>query len=420
MDFPPHMFSESPKKGNIDYVLLVTVFALIVFSIVMITSIGVPKSISLSKPSDILFPACGESGVDCYLLFKRHVVRIGIALIAFLAALKIPYKFWRKTAIPMFLAVFALLIGVLIFGSANNTYAKSWINLYNSSIQPTEIAKLAIIFYLAAWMERKGREIQDFRNGFVSFVIVSFLIILPVLLQPDFGATLVFATIAASLYFVAGARWRHIVLGLLSVVLLMMIVIPFTPHLKYRFIAFLNPAVETCQPAVKEGEIRRNYCWQTEQANIAVGSGGVFGKGLTRGIQKSYWLPQATDDFIFAASAEELGFLRILFIVVAYLIIAYRGFLISYHAPDAFSMLVSAGITAWIAFQAFINISVNIGLLPVTGITLPFVSYGGTSMVMTLAATGVLLQISRYITPYASRFHRRRDSRPHSPKYRSY
>ena len=162
-------------------------------------------------------------------------------------------------------------------------------------------------------------------------------------------------------------------------------------------------------------------CWQTEQANIAVGSGGLFGKGLTQGIQKSYWLPQTTDDFIFAASAEELGFLRIVLIVFAYIVIAYRGFIIATRAPDYFSQLLATGITSWIIFQAFINISVNIGLFPVTGITLPFISYGGSSMVTTLLAVGVLLNISRHTTPhYENRLFRRRDRGTHSAQSRGY
>lgn len=414
------MIASQTKPGHIDYVLFLTIFALLVFGLIMITSIGVPKSIQLTKPDGVIFPSCGVDGVDCYFLLKRHVVRLGIGLLAFFIAIKIPHRFWRKVAMPLFFAVFALLISVFIIGSTNNTFAKSWINIYNSSIQPAEIAKLAFIFYLAKWMERKGREIQDFRNGFLSFALVALIVILPILLQPDLGSTVVFAFIAATLYFVAGARYRHIFLGLLVVLFFTLIVVPLTPHLRYRFVAFMHPTIETCQPEVKEGDIRRNYCWQTEQANIAVGSGGVFGKGLTQGIQKSYWLPQATDDFIFAASAEELGFLRIFLVVLAYAIIAYRGFTIAHHAPDTFSMLAAAGITAWITFQAFMNISVNIGLFPVTGVTLPFISYGGTSLVTSLAAMGVLLNISRYTPTYAYSLRRRRDRGPYLSGHRRY
>lgn len=402
-------------------VLLLTVFVLLVFSIIMITSIGVPKSISLTRPDGILFPSCGEEGVDCFFLLRRHVIRIGLALIMFFFFYKVPVRFWRKVAVPLFMLIILALFAVLIVGSTSNTTARAWLIFASTSFQPAEAAKLILIFYLATWMEKKGRDITDFRNGFLSFCAVTGMIVFPVLLQPDFGSTLVFASIATSIYFIAGARTRHIALGLLVVFLLGLLVVPNVKYLKHRFSAFLNSSIENCQPEVNEGELRRNYCWQTEQAKIAVGSGGVFGKGLTQGIQKSYWLPQATDDFIFAASAEELGFLRIVFIVLAYGLIAYRGLLIANYAPDRFTMLVATGITMWITVQAFVNLAVNIGLFPVTGITLPFISYGGTSMLATLGGIGVLLQISKTTTPYyANTVHRRRDGGPRAPKYRSY
>lgn len=398
------------RRGRVDMVLLLTVFVLLVFGIIMITSIGVPKSINLTKPADVLFPACGENGVDCFFLLKRHVFRVGIGLLTLFAFFKIPVSFWKKIAIGLFIAVFITLILVLIVGSSVNTTARAWFIFYSTSFQPVEFAKLAFIFYLATWMERKGRDITDFKNGFLSFCAVTAIIIFPLLLQPDFGSTLVFTAIATTVYFAAGARIRHIVFGLLVVFLFTLLVIPNVRYLKYRFIAFSNPSIENCQPEARPGETKRNYCWQTEQAKIAVGSGGAFGKGLTQGIQKSYWLPQATDDFIFAASSEELGFFRIIFIVLAYVIIAYRGFMIANYAPDRFSSLITAGITMWLAGQAFVNIGVNIGMLPVTGITLPFISYGGTSMLATLAGVGVLLQISQTTThSYANSFHRRRD-----------
>lgn len=402
-------------------VLMLTVFVLLVFSVVMITSIGVPKSISLTKPRDVLFPSCGENGVDCFFLLRRHAIRILVGFVALFAGLKIPLRFWRRVAIPLFIILFGIMVMVLIVGSTANTTARAWLIFANTSIQPVEFAKIALIFYLATWMERKGKEISDFKNGFLSFCAVTGLIILPVLLQPDFGSTLVFAFIATAMYFAAGARIKHIALGLLVVFLFIIIVVPNVGYLKHRFISFLNPTIENCQPEPKAGEARRNYCWQTEQAQIAVGSGGFFGKGLTQGIQKSYWLPQATDDFIFAASAEELGFIRIILIVVAYVVIAYRGFMIANFAPDRFSQLVALGLTSWLTIQAFVNISVNIGLMPVTGITLPFVSYGGTSMISTLAAVGILLQISKETTPYyGDGFHRRRDRGAYTAQSRYY
>jgi cell division protein FtsW len=158
-------------------------------------------------------------------------------------------------------------------------------------------------------------------------------------------------------------------------------------------------------------ECLEDYCWQSQQANIAVGSGGFFGKGLTQGVQKSYWLPQASDDFIFAASAEELGFIRIIFVIIAYFVIALRGFQIASRAETNFETSLAVGITTWITVQAFINMAVNTAIAPVTGITLPFISYGGSSLVASLIGIAILLNISQRTTHYAHSPNRGRNRR---------
>lgn len=394
-------------KANSDHILALAVFVLLVFGLVMITSIGVPKSIQLSAP-DILYPNCSDDNVDCYLLFKNHLVRLGIGVLVLLLCSKIPYTWWRKFSMVFFGFAFLSLIAVLLLGTSHGTIAKSWISFFSASFQPAEFAKLALILYLAHFFERKSDEVATFEYGFIPFTIISSIIILPVLLQPDFGSAIVMMMICVAVYFVAGASKRHIALGSLIALLLGTIVIYNVPHVQKRFTAFLNPTIECAE----------DYCWQSEQAKIAVGTGGVWGRGLAQGIQKSYWLPQATDDFIFAASAEELGFLRTTLVVLAFLVIGYRGFQISNHSPNRFALLAATGITAWILVQAFMNIAINVGLFPVTGITLPFVSYGGSSLVATLAGVGILLNISKHQTANAYRFDRRRDRRARHPKRR--
>jgi cell division protein FtsW len=398
------------QKTKSDKVLMIVTFALLLFGVVMITSIGVPKSIQLSAP-DILYPNCEQAGVDCYLLFKNHIIRIIIGVVALLICAKIPYKFWRKIALPAFGAIIFLLLIVLIAGKGFGTIAKSWLVIFNTSFQPAEFAKLALIFYLARWMDEKNKDVESFQYGFIPFCVIAGLILLPVILQPDLGSTLVLTIIAVSIYFVAGARFRHLALGAFAAFLIAIMVIANVSHVRERFVAYVS---------LDKGCVE-DYCWQSEQANIAVGSGGFWGKGLTQGVQKSYWLPQASDDFIFAASAEELGFLRIFLVVIAYSVIAYRGYKIANTAPDRFSMLLATGITTWIVAQAFINIGVNTGLLPVTGITLPLISYGGSSILTTLIGLGILINISKYTTPYDThRFHGRGNSRPYNTQYRSH
>lgn len=396
-----------PHSSRIDHGLLLVTLALVIFGVIMITSIGVPKSIQLSAP-DLAYPDCNNGAVDCYLLIKRHLIRLVIGLVAFLLILKINYQFWKKLALPFFVITFLLLIAVLIIGSDNNTFARSWIQLYDNSIQPSEFAKLALILYFAYWMSVREPDIKSFHNGFVPFVIISGIIVFPVILQPDLGSTIVFAGIALAMYFVAGARIRDIAFGVFSAVLIGIVLVTNVSYLKNRIADFLS----------KEASCQESYCWQSTQAKIAIGSGGLWGKGLTQGIQKSYWLPQASDDFIFAASAEELGFIKIIIIVFLYLYIAYRGYIIALHAPTRFGMLVATGITTWITLQAFINIGVNVSLLPVTGLTLPFVSYGGSSLVASLIGMAILLNISQYSTYHASYTYRRRNRRPYSTHYR--
>ncbi|MBT3865205.1 FtsW/RodA/SpoVE family cell cycle protein, partial [Candidatus Peregrinibacteria bacterium] len=187
-----------------DNVLALVVFLLLVFGLIMITSIGVPKSIQLSAP-DVLYPNCADDGVDCYLLFKNHIIRLGLALIAFFVAFQLPVKFWKRISIIAFFATIVLLVFVLIGGDGYGTIAKSWIVISGIGVQPTEFAKLALILYLAYFFEKKRKSVGDLVDGFIPFVIVAAMILVPVLLQPDLGSTLVIAVIAVSMYFVAGA-----------------------------------------------------------------------------------------------------------------------------------------------------------------------------------------------------------------------
>ncbi len=393
------------RKLHVDKGLLIAVFLLLAIGLVMIASIAVPKSIELSA-GDLLYPNCNEAPVDCYFLFKKHLVRMLLGIVALLVVAKIPYRFWRKTAVFWYVSTLLLLLVVLILGSKNNTFARSWLVLFDTSLQPTEFAKLALIFYLAHFLERKNEDIATFQYGFLPFCIVSGIMLLPILLQPDLGGVLVIGLVAVAMYFIAGAKFRHIALGAVVVVLLGIVVVSNVQHVNERFSGFLN-----------QDDCKEKFCWQSEQAKIAVATGGFWGKGLTQGVQKAYWLPQASDDFIFAASAEELGFLRILFITMLYAFIGYRGFQIAFQSPDRFTMLTATGITSWITIQAFMNISINIGLMPITGITLPFISYGGSSLVSTLMGVGILLHISQYASENAPSLSRRGDRRTYNSKY---
>jgi len=397
------------KAFKFDTTLALAVFFLLIFGLIMITSIGVPKSISLSAPG-IDYPNCSDPNVDCYLLFKKHIFRLFVGGIAFFIAFKLPSRFWKKIAPVLFGAVFILLLSVLIMGQGFGTIATSWLRVFDTSLQPSEFAKLGLIVYLAYWFTKRKAAVQSFHNGFIPFCIISGIIVLPVILQNDYGSTMVIGLISICMYFIAGAKIRHIGLGLFLALLASIVIISSVPHVRERFQGFLRV----------DEECLEDYCWQSQQANIAVGSGGFWGKGLTQGVQKSYWLPQASDDFIFAASSEELGFLRIIFVVLAYFVISWRGYSIANKASNHFEMLLAVGITTWITVQAFINIAVNTALVPVTGITLPFVSYGGSSLLASLIGIAILLNISQNTSYYANRIHRGGYRRARSAKSRRY
>lgn len=407
------MATRRPKKY--DHVLLLSVLAILVIGIVMITSIGVPKSIRISAP-DLAYPDCGDAAVDCYLILKNHVMRVGIGLVAMFIAWKINYRFWKKISPIVFGVGVGLLAFVLFGGNDNNTFATSWINLpgvpFVNSLQPSEIGKFAMIVYLSYLFSEKisQEKLDDWKEGFLKFAMMAGLMIGLVVLQPDFGSALVMVSIAVIIYFLANAPLKHFAVGGMIIAFLTMIALSTQPHARQRVTSFFNPSPECTE----------QDCWQARQASIAIGSGGLWGKGLTQGIQKSYWLPQAADDFVFAASAEELGFLRTASIVFLYFLIAYRGFQIANHAPNKFAMLLAGGISTWISAQAFLNIMVNTALFPITGITLPFMSYGGSSMVTTLLAVGVLLNISQFTQANAYPVNGGRNSRPRrsQPRYR--
>ncbi|MFA4815237.1 MAG: putative peptidoglycan glycosyltransferase FtsW [Candidatus Gracilibacteria bacterium] len=407
------------KRRKYDVVLLIAVLVVVVVGIVMITSVGVPKSIKLSAP-DMKYPDCANDAVDCYLILKNHVVRAGIGLLGMLVAWKLNYRFWKTLAPIVYGLAAVLLVFVLFAGDDNGTFATSWINVgdalpFVDSLQPSEIAKLGLIFYLSYFFAEKlsMEKIQDFKEGFLKFGLITGVMVLLIVLQPDYGSAMVLSAIAVAIYYLAGANWRHMAALIILALMASILIYATVGHINDRVNAILNPD-EACSYE-SGGE---SYCWQTRQANIAIGSGGFWGKGLTQGTQKWSWLPQAVDDFIFAASANELGFLRTAGLVLLYAVIAYRGFQITNHAPNKFSMLLAAGITTWISVQAFVNIMVNTALFPITGITLPFMSYGGSSMVMTLVGVGVLLNISQYTTSYAYTPDRGGNGRSRHPQYR--
>ena len=361
------------QKKQIDTTLLFIVLALVVFGLIMIASAGVAYS-------RIRFG-------DSYFFLKRQIlygVLPGLALL--FITQKINYNFWKKISFPLFISSLILLVLVFVPDMGIRSYGASrWLSLGPFSFQPSEMMKLSIILYLSAWLENREKEIKDFFEGFIPFIaivsVVSFLLIK----QPDMGTLGIIIFISMSVYFISGARINHILLMGAGGFVALFALIKFESYRMNRLLVFLHPELDP-----------RGIGYQINQAMLAIGSGGIFGVGLGHSLQKFNYLPEPVNDSIFAIIGEELGLVGSIFLLSLFVAFAMRGLRIAKNAPDRFSRLIATGITSWIIFQAFINIAAISGLIPLTGIPLPFISYGGTSLVFLMVAVGILLNISKY------------------------
>ncbi|MFA6493366.1 MAG: putative lipid II flippase FtsW [Patescibacteria group bacterium] len=360
------------RASKPDLAIALIVFLLCLFGLVMISSASIVTS--------------QERFGSNYYYVTHQLVSLVIGLICMVAAYFIDYRFWKKISLIMFLATLVLLIGVFMpvigrnFGGAHR-----WIGIGGMIFQPSEIVKLTFIIYLASWLEKKGEKIGNFSAGFVPFAFLMLVLGFLIMSQPDLGTLSVIIGTAVATFFVAGAKGSHLAIGGVSILVLVGILIKIEPYRLQRFLVFLNPSDQTLGAA-----------YHINQALIAVGSGGLWGLGFGQSKQKYLYLPQAYSDSIFAIASEELGFLRVGLVVLAFIFLGMRGYKIARNAPDSFARLLATGITTWIIIQAFINIAAMLSLIPLTGVPLPFISYGGSSLIVTLIAVGILLNISKY------------------------
>lgn len=378
-----------PMFKRADFLLLGIALGLTLFGLAMIASVSVYQSYQLTQR----FVATGilQETSNAFYLW-RSSLHVLVALLGLFLAMITPYHLWQKIARPLFLVTLGLLI-LLFFPGFGNEYgtARSWLNLRLFSIQPSEFLKITLVFYLAVWLQKKETSIATFREGFMPFVLLLCLSTFLVAIQPDLGSFLVFSVVASSMFFVAGGNIAHLFLGACAAALLGLPLILSKDYVRNRFAVFLHVLVDPSDPTCREG-----ICFQIYQALIAIGSGGIFGVGYGKSIQKFGYLPEVQSDTIFAAMAEELGFLRLLIVLGLYAVLVYRGYRVARAAPDRFGLLVATGLTTGIAFQMLLNVAVNLSLFPITGLTLPFISYGGSSLLSTLFAVGVLLNISMH------------------------
>lgn len=370
-----------------DLLLLGLAIGLTLFGLAMIASVSVFESYQLTER--LTERGILEAPSNSYFLWRSFLhILIGFLTMGGIAI--VPYRLWERLASPLFLGTILLLLLVFMPGLGNDYgTAHSWLQIAGFSIQPSEFLKLTMIFYLALWLQKREQLIGTFKEGFLPFATLLVLSTVLVAVQPDLGSFLVLSMIACIMFFIAGGNLFHLLLGGGLAGLFGLPLILSQGYIRDRFSAFLSPD----DPTISE-----TIGFQIKQALIAIGSGGLFGVGYGKSIQKFGYLPEVQADMIFSAMAEELGFFRLLIILAMYSLLIIRGYKIAREAPDRFGFLVATGITTWIAFQTILNMAVNLSLFPLTGLTLPFISSGGSSLLSILMGVGVLLNISMHST----------------------
>ena len=356
------------QSGPLDYPLLLGVVALLLLGLVMVFSAS-----QFAQP--------GDPGY----YFRHQLMWALVGCAALLVTSRVDYHLWRRFALPAMGLALLLLALVLVMG--HTIYgAQRWLSLGFFSFQPSELTKFALVIYIAGWLVRMGDEVRTFRSGLLPFAAITGIILGLVLLQNDMGTSLVIGALALAMFFAAGANLLQLVPTIGLGVLGFWIVAAATPFRRARLEAFLHPLPPGCSYAGS---------YQVCQGLISLGSGGLFGRGLGDSVQKAGYLPNPFTDSIFAITGEELGLLGCTALLALFALLAFRGLRIGRRAPDAYGALLACGITCWLVAQAAINIGSVVDAIPFTGVPLPFVSFGGSSLVMSLAAVGVLLNISR-------------------------
>ena len=350
--------------------------------------VGLGLVMVYSSSSVLAHVRFGDSG----FFLKKQSIRVGIGLVLMLAFARLPLQWWARFSRPIMLVALALLLLVLAWGHGA---AQRWLSIPalggSVAFQPAEFAKLALVLYLADVLVRKRDELHDFRHGFVPRLLVVGCALVLIVLQPDLGTTIALGLIALTMLWVGGMRWHHLagagLLALLGVGLSLM-------HSSYQMRRLVNFIYPERDPAGS---------YQLLQSLCGMGHGGLLGVGLGNSMQKEHYLPEPHTDFVFAVIGEEMGLVGALAVLGLFAAFSFYGLRIGARAGDPYGFLVAVGITAMISIYALLNIGVVIGVLPTTGLPLPFVSYGGSSLMGNMAGVGILLGVARTIPGHRER-----------------
>jgi cell division protein FtsW len=358
---------------HVDTILLVTIILLVVCGFFIFSS----ASLGLLAREGARFSS---------VAFNQIAFGIIGGGIAMFVTSKIFYRNWRQYAFYIFIAATLLTLLVFVPGvGISHGGATRWIGIGGFSFQPSEILRIAFVIYMATWLSGMQQHLKSFKAGLLPFCgIIGFIGII-FLLQPDTDSFLITVAAAVAMFLVAGGRWRDIGIMALTGIVLLALLFVVRPYIKDRFMSFIDPSADPLGSS-----------YQMQQSLIAVGSGGLTGRGFGQSIQKFEYLPEPIGDSIFAVYAEEFGFFGSVLLILLLASFTLRGYRLATHAQDQFGMLLTIGIITMIILQAFLNIAAMVALAPMLGLPLPFISHGGTALLSTLGAVGIILNISRY------------------------
>jgi cell division protein FtsW len=364
------------RKLKSDKVLFLATILLVALSVVMVYSASAPVALE----------RFGRA--TRFLITQGMWAVLGISLLSIV--MRIDYRTYREPAFIWTCLGLVTLALVTVYFRAPINGARRWLGVGGIGVQPSELAKLAAIFFIAALLERRMHRIDELGYALLPIAIVVLALVALILPEPDFGTSMSLLMIAAVMVFAAGLNRRYIIGALLCGLPAIYVLIMGSAYRRRRTLAFLNP----WDDPLGDG-------FQIIQSLIAVGTGGVWGKGLMNGVQKLFYLPEPHTDFIYSVISEELGLVGATAVVICFCVLTWRGIRIALRAPDAFGAFLALGLTTMVAVQAFVNISVVLGLMPTKGIPLPFVSAGGSSLLINLVGMGILLNVSQHAAPSA-------------------
>ncbi|WP_418790566.1 stage V sporulation protein E [Phosphitispora sp. TUW77] len=363
-----------PRKKSPDILLFGAVVLLLGIGVVMVYS---ASQVTAYEKLD-----------DTFYYLKKQALWALIGITAMALVMKIDYWKYKKWAVLFLILAFILLIAVVLPGIGTSVKgAQRWLGVGSMRIQPSEVIKLSLVIFMSYGLTKNRSRIKQFTSGMLPYLAILAAACILILLQPDLGTAVSLAGTVYIMLFAAGARGKHLFYLAMAGLAAVGLAIILEPYRMSRFLAFLDPWADP-----------RGTGFHIIQSLYAIGSGGLFGLGLGQSHQKFFYLPEQHTDFIFAVLGEELGFFGGAFVILLFLVFVWRGFKIALSTQDPFASLLAVGLTSMIALQAIINIGVVTGSLPITGIPLPLLSFGGSSLVFTLIGVGILLNISRYIS----------------------